>query len=264
MVKKRLIFTLLYDLDNFMLSRNFRLQKVGDLSWLKEYYDFNSITNSIDELVVLNVERNKDKNILKFSENLSVLVENCFIPVAAGGGIKSMDDAYNILNAGADKLILNTALYRQKNLVREIVKTFGSQCLVASIDFKNENKEKKIFSENGAFEEPLSFKEAIINAEELGAGEIYLTSMTKDGTGQGIDVDSVFEATTITNLPIIASGGIGNFKQIFEVIRVNEIDAISTANLFNFMSDALSDARLFVEENGISLAKWQDVKLVKN
>src|SRR5260221_5621172 len=136
MVKNRLLFTLLMQNGTYMLSRNFRLQAVGDLNWIKESYDFEAIAYSIDELVVLNVTRG-DKNLEAFAEHVSELVQNCMIPIACGGGIRSMDDAFLLLDAGADKLVVNTALVKQPELVQELVTRFGSQCVVASIDYKH-------------------------------------------------------------------------------------------------------------------------------
>src|SRR5258706_13434909 len=98
MVKNRLLFTLLMQKGTYMLSRNFRLQAVGDLAWIKEHYDFDAIAYSIDELVVLNVERG-DKDTAEFARNVGELVKGCFIPIACGGGIRSLDDAFTLLDA---------------------------------------------------------------------------------------------------------------------------------------------------------------------
>jgi len=132
-LKKRLIFTLLYDQGDFMLSRNFRLQKVGDLSWLKNNYDFSHISYSIDELVVLDVSRGtRDLNM--FTEALRILSQGCFVPIAAGGGVNSVETAFKLLRSGADKIIVNTPLYHDSNLLRSLSEEFGQQCVVGSVD----------------------------------------------------------------------------------------------------------------------------------
>src|SRR5258708_38338159 len=118
MVKNRLLFTLLMQNGTYMLSRNFRLQAVGDLDWIKECYDFEAIAYSIDELVVLNVTRG-EKNIKAFGDHVSELVRNCMIPIACGGGIRSMDDAFSLVDAGAGKLGVKNALEEQPDLLRE-------------------------------------------------------------------------------------------------------------------------------------------------
>ena len=116
MLKKRIIFTLLYDDGYFVLSRNFRLQRVGNLEWLKKNYNFSHIAFFIDELIVLDVSRN-NRSIDKFSSMLKKLSCECLVPIAAGGGIRSLDDGKKLLRSGADKLVINTALFRNINLI---------------------------------------------------------------------------------------------------------------------------------------------------
>jgi cyclase len=118
-----------------MQSRNFRLQKVGDLNWLEKNYKFQSIAFSLDELIVLNASRN-NKNIHQFSSMISKLVSNVFIPIASGGGIKRMEDAELLFSSGADKLVLNSALIESPLLVKDLVNQYGSQSIVASIDYR--------------------------------------------------------------------------------------------------------------------------------
>jgi len=107
MLKKRMIFTLLYNHGAFMLSRNFRLQKVGGLSWLKKNYDFSQVAFSIDELIVLDVSRG-ERDLAQFCEHLKGLADGCFVPIAAGGGVRSLADARMLLRSGADKVVVNT------------------------------------------------------------------------------------------------------------------------------------------------------------
>jgi len=238
-----------------MLSRNFRLQAVGDLNWLKEYYDFDAIAFSIDELVVLNVERG-EKDAAGFARHLSELVQNCFVPLAAGGGIRSIDDAFMLLNAGADKLVVNTPLVKQPDLVRELVKTFGGQCVVASIDYKRRGETTEVFISDGGETTRVTVEEALKNAEDLGAGEIYLTCMDLDGTGQGYDLQTIRRAAEVARVPLIASGGVGKFGQLADGIECGGVPAVSTAHLFNFMADGLIEARSQMKGRGIDMAEW--------
>ncbi|MBK7627796.1 MAG: imidazole glycerol phosphate synthase subunit HisF [Bacteroidales bacterium] len=255
MVKKRLIFTLLMQDDIFMLSRNFRLQEVGDLDWLRENYDINSLLYSIDELIVINVNRG-EKNLLKFNANLSELVRNCFMPVAAGGGIQSDDDVYSILKSGADKVVINSLLFTNPIMVERIIKRFGSQCVVASVDYKLIDNERFVFIGNGSLNSSLKLSTAIQKIIELGVGELYITSIDKDGTGQGYDIAGISEITCFSKVPVIASGGVGKFDQFYDGINLAKADAVSTANLFYFMGDALTEAREILKSNGLSMAVW--------
>ncbi len=253
MLKNRLIFTLVYNNGSYMLSRNFRIQTVGDLEWLKENYNFNAIAFSIDELIVLNVER-KHKNIDDFSNHLIQLSKNCFLPISAGGGIRSLDDAYKLLNSGVDKLIVNTPIIEQPDLVSELARTFGRQCIIASIDCKKEQNDYSVYIEDGTKNTNLSMDEVLKKAENLGAGEIYLTSIERDGTGQGLDMELIRRAGHLTKLPIIASGGVGKYEHFVECIK--EGYAVATANIYNFIVDGLIKARQFIQKQDIELATW--------
>ena len=256
MLKKRLIFTLLVEDGSFMLSRNFTLQRGGDLDWLKEHYDFDSIAFSIDELVVLNVNRG-DKKMIGFAALLKDLTKGCFIPIAAGGGIRSMEDAELLLASGADKLIVNTPLLEDEALITALVKRYGSQCVVASIDYKDGEGKEEAFIGNGQEPTGLTVAEAVKKAEALGVGEILLTSMTKDGTGQGLELDLADKVGANTGVPIIVAGGAGNFDQLSQALHRDNIAAVATANIFNFMSDNLTEARKHIVEDGTPLAIWE-------
>ena len=255
MLKNRLIFTLLYNEESYMLSRNFRLQKVGNIEWLKKYYNFYAIAFSIDELVVLNVGRG-EKNIDKFSRYLTHLSRDIFMPFAAGGGIRSLRDVYKLFNAGIDKVILNTPFIEQPKLVSSIAKVFGRQAVVASIDCKKEREDYCIYINNGSERINLKLEELIKRVEGVGAGEIYLTSIDRDGTGQGYDIELLNRVSSITQLPVIASGGAGKYEHFVEAIKEGGITAVSTANLYNFMVDGLSKARKFIQQRGLELTTW--------
>lgn len=255
MLKSRLIFTLLMQNGTYMLSRNFNLQYVGDLSWIKKYYNFNAIAFSIDELIVLNVER-ENKNIEQFSKNLIKLNKNCFMPVAAGGGIRAMEDAYILLNSGADKLVVNTPLITQPSLVTTMVETFGSQCVIASIDYKRTNDSTEVYINNGSQPISQTVEKSVENAQNLGCGEIYLTSMEQDGTGYGYDLELLQKISNISKVPIIASGGAGKYEHFAEGILRGGASAASTANLFNFIADGLTEARRKKQESGLEVASW--------
>ncbi len=256
MIKKRLIFTLLFDNGNFMLSRNFRLQRVGDLDWIKKYYDFNSIAFSIDELVILNVER-ENIDINKFCEELKKLAKNYFMPLAAGGNIRSIEEAKKIFASGADKIIVNTPIFKMPELVKDFVNLFGSQSVIGSIDYKKEKDKAVVYTDKGRDKTNLSVREAIELSENLGVGEIYLNSIDKDGTGMGYDIETLKEAKKYSKVPIIAAGGVGKFEHFLEGIEKTRADAFATANLFYFMGDSLEKARKFLKERNIELAEWE-------
>lgn len=261
MLKKRIIFTLLVEDGFFVLSRNFGLQKAGDLEWLKDFYDFDSIAFSIDELIILDVSR-KERDRAGFARLLQDISRSCFMPIAAGGGIRSVDDVNLLLQSGADKVVVNTCLFKDEALVRELVRRYGAQCIIASIDFMTESSgQTKVYVENGKEATTFSVQQAMEHVQSLGVGEIYLTSMTQDGTGRGLDGKVIAEAGVLARCPLIVSGGAGTFAHIAQALEMPAVSAVSTANLFNFMSDNLTEARSFVEQSGTHMAKWSRFKV---
>jgi cyclase len=259
MLRKRIIFTLLYNDGFFVQSRNFRLQKVGDINWLEKFYKFNKIAFSLDELIILNVSK-KDKNLDAFCETVSRLVEGTFIPVAAGGGIRSMQDAEKLFKSGADKIVLNSALYNDEVLIENLVKRYGSQSIVASIDYKTIDGKHEVYIADGSEKIPLRFDDFLLKIKNLQIGEIYLNSIDRDGTGFGYDFSLIETTNSLVTKPLIIAGGAGNSKHFEEALKYNEISAVATANLFNFVGNGLPKAREILISNGENLANWDDNK----
>ena len=255
MVKKRLIFTLHFENGYFMLSRNFRLQRVGDSEWLKQTYDFSKIAFSIDELILLNVSREK-KDITNFSNVIKEIVDTCFIPISAGGGIRTMTDAEVLMNSGADKLVLNFALLKDKPFIDQLVKKYGQQCIIASVDIKLNDDRFEVYVKNATEKIDLTFEEYLNYIQSIGVGEIYLNSIDRDGTGQGYITGSLKNALKKVDIPVILSGGAGKYQHFIEAFNSLNIDAVSTANLFNFIGDGFPIVRKAMREAGIPLADW--------
>jgi len=255
MTTKRLIFTLLYDSGSFMLSRNFRLQRVGNLKWLEENYGFGKVGSAIDELIVLDVSR-QPRNIERFCEDLKLLTLDCFAPIAAGGGVRSVDHARLLLRSGADKVVVNTAIYDQPELVENLGKEFGAQCLVASIDCEHNNGMFVATKKNSFELTNHTLADSIKICARLPIGEIYLNSIARDGTGNGLHLEILDHLPANLTTPLILMGGVGNSKHIVEGLRDSRVDAVATANLLNFMGDGLSRARRNVINEGIDLANF--------
>jgi len=255
MLKKRVIFVLLYDKGTFMLSRNFRLQKVGDLRWLKENYDFSRIAFSIDELIILDVSRG-DRDEEKFCEHVRSLSGECFIPIAAGGGIRNIEQAQKLLYSGADKIVVNSLLAKDEDAITKIASKFGQQCLVASVDVKKTGDGLRCFVENGTTMLSTSLAKYLKDIILLPIGELYLNSMDRDGTGQGYDYDLLDSLPTPMHIPVILAGGAGKDTHLIEGLNDGRVDAVGTAHLFNFVGDGLINARNSLYKIGMNLAKW--------
>lgn len=257
MLRKRIIFSLIYSDGFFMQSRNFRLQKVGNLEWLEKNYKFQKISFSLDELVVINATKG-DKCMNKFAAMISHLVNDVFIPLTAGGGIRSMQDAELLFNNGADKILVNSALMQNTSLVNDLVQKYGSQSIVASVDYRKINGGHKVFINDGSTEVNDTLEKYIKHIESLNIGEIFLNSIDKDGTGFGYDFELIKEVSAFITKPLIISGGAGNERHLIEGLNIQNVSAVATANLFNFIGDGLPIARSKIIESGENLALWLD------
>jgi cyclase len=254
MLRKRLIFTLIYSDGFFMQSRNFRLQKVGDISWLEKNYKFQDISFSLDELIILNASRTS-KDVKDFSSVVERLANNIFIPISAGGGINTLNDADILFKHGADKVVMNSSLLEGTECSTKIMNKYGNQSLVASIDYKYIDKELVLFSRNGLTKSELSINNYIDFLNKTNVGEVYFNSIDQDGTGFGFDIAAIKKYSALFEMPVIAAGGAGNEKHLHEAIKLDTVSAVSTANLFNFIGDALPIARNYMLYNNANLSK---------
>ena len=225
-----------------MLSRNFRLQKIGDLKWLETNYGFSEVGYSIDELIVLDVSRSpRDRQ--SFCETLKALTFDCFAPIAAGGGINSVKEAHDLLRSGADKVVVNTALHTNPDLISELATEFGRQCIVASLDCTHTGNAFELVIDNGSKTANLDLPQFLTQISSLPVGEIFLNSVDRDGTGNGYDFKLLDCLPKSIEVPVILAGGVGNSKHLAEGLSDHRVDAVATANLLNFMGDGLALAR---------------------
>lgn len=253
---KRLIFTLLYFDGNFALSRNFRLQRVGDLRWLQNNYRFSQIAHAIDELVVLDVSRGP-RDFAKFCSVLESISNHCFMPIAAGGGVADLEHAKLLLRSGADKVVLNTSLFLAPALVASIAQRFGQQCIIGSVDVKrNPDQSLACHIENGQTPRPVAASLDLEDIIALPIGELYLNSMDRDGTGQGYDLNLLDQLPLNVPKPVILAGGAGNVHHLAAGLQDPRVDAVASAHLFNFVNDGLMSARKGLLAADLPLARW--------
>ena len=259
MLKKRIIFTLLYCDGHFIQSRNFNIQKVGDVNWLEKNYDFKQISYFIDELIILDISRNK-KNLSAFLKNLHLISKFCFMPISVGGGINDFNIVRKILSNGADKVVINSNL--SLNLLKEISKTYGQQSIIASVDYKKINNSYQFYIKNGNQQLKTTAKAYLSKLNNYPIGEIILNSIDRDGTGNGLDFEILKYLPKKIRKSIIISGGCGKSSHLSEGLKNKKIDAVSTANLLNFIGDGLKKARETMLKNKFNLPEW-DVKTIK-
>jgi len=256
MSKKRLIFTLIYSDGCFNLSRNFKLQNVGDLSWLKNHYDFSKISFSIDELLILDASREKKKTS-NFFLNLNSLSSECFIPVGAGGGIENLEDAKLFFENGADKVILNSVIFKNPEILNKLSKKYGHQSICVSIDFKMIDGNYFVVINNGQELIDIRLDKYLNKIMNYPIGEIYLNSVDRDGTGQGMDKNVLNFLPKKFKFPIILGGGAGKSSHLIDGLKDSRISAVSTANLFNFIGDGLKVAREEIILTKIDVPIWE-------
>jgi len=257
LLKKRIIFSLLYDSGWFVLSRNFRLQRVGNLEWLQRHYDFSHISFFIDELIVLDVSRT-GQNLEAFRQTLEALTEGCFVPIAAGGGIRSTEEARQLLRSGADKVVINTGLFESPELARDLAKEFGQQCVVGSVDVKATEGTYQIHTACGSRALGKPGLHALPELIDGQIGELYLNSIDRDGTGKGYDLALLDHLPPELSVPVIMAGGVGNASHLEEGFRDPRVNAVATAHLFNFVGNGLARARQSLIANGAQLASWPE------
>ncbi len=255
MIKKRLIFTLLYSDGFFYQSRNYNLQKVGNTDWLKKNYNFRNIAFYIDELIILNVSR-KEKNNQIFIEDIKKISEFCFVPISVGGGIKNLDDASFFLKNICDKILINSEILKNHKIINQVANIFGEQSIIIGIDLKKENNSYFQYINNG--QEIVEEKPEIIieKISKLNFGELFLNSIDKDGTCTGLNYEMLNIVPEKFNKPIILSGGTGNYKHIYEGLNAKNVSAIATANLLNFVADGLIKTRNELLEKKIPFPEW--------
>tara|TARA_B100001057_G_C22831018_1_gene943405 strand:+ start:1541 stop:2332 length:792 start_codon:yes stop_codon:yes gene_type:complete len=257
LIKKRIIFALLYQDGYFYLSRNFKLQKVGDLNWLTNNFGFGVTSNHIDELICLLVKKQptqKDKNL--FLKDINELRRKIFIPITLGGGIRSLNDVTNFFNNGADKILLNSSIFK-KNFTKEISEIYGEQSISIMIDYLiDENNEDKIMINCGT-KFTMNLKNFFNNMNGIKFGEIIFNSIENDGTGNGLDLNLIKKIPkNWKKKPILLMGGAGKPEHIAEALKLKNVSGIITANLFNFLGTGLQKSRKKSISSNINLADF--------
>ena len=242
----------------FCLSRNFRLQEIGDIDWLLKSYNFEDLSGAIDELIILDVGSQK-KSKEKFFYDIAEIIKNFFVPITIGGKIRSLNDAREYFLAGADKISLNTLYVENEMVAYEISKVYGSQAVVASIDYKKEFADNEInykVYDNNSKSMSLDLLHHIKQVQQFGCGEILLRSIENDGTGNGLDLELLLTLPDdLLSVPVIFAGGIGKSDHMRNGLSHPRVDAVCTANLLNFINQGFVKARSELELADLPISK---------
>ena len=179
--------------------------------------------------------------------------KKCFVPLTVGGGIRGVEDINKLLNCGADKVSINTAAVQNPEVIIESSKKFGSQCIVVAIDTKKNGNKWEVFTHGGRNNTSIDAIEFAKKMEENGAGELLVTSMDRDGTQIGYDNDLMFKISSRVNIPIIASGGVGNLDHLVEGIRLGNASAVLAASIFHYGTHSINEAKQYLNSKGIPI-----------
>lgn len=197
------------------------------------------------------------KNSDEFCAALKQLTEGCFVPIAAGGGVKTIDAARNLLRSGADKVVINSVLYEKNNFIKQLASEFGQQCVVASMDIKSApGGSYQAWADCGGRPLAGSASQWLELIAQDDVGELYLNSMDRDGTGQGYDFGLLDLLPPNLAKPVILAGGVGNATHLAAGMADSRVDAVATAHLFNFVGAGLKLARQALISGGVPLPLW--------
>lgn len=203
-----------------------------------------------DELVFLDITASyEDRNIML--DVVKAVAENVFMPFTVGGGIRNLEDIRKLLLAGADKVSINTSAVKNPDLIKESAKLFGSQCIVVAIDAKRKEKGWEVYINGGRTPTGLDVIEWAKKVAELGAGEILLTSIDKDGTKSGYDIELTKTVSESIHVPVIASGGAGSVEHFYQVFTEGKADAALAASLFHFKEVSIPQLKEYLFSRGV-------------
>jgi cyclase len=246
MLRKRLVTVLTFNEGVLFRTKLFK----PDYRYTTNFVD----TWSIDEVVALDVTRSVDDGPVDrgpFHEVLRGLARRCFVPLAAGGGVRNLDDVRRLLGLGADKVIVNSGAIERPELITEIAESFGAQCVVLSIDAQREGSGYAVRARCGSTATGLSPEIWARRGVELGAGEILLTSIDRDGSLEGYDLELCRRVADNVDVPVLISGGAGSWKHFVEGIERGGASAVCTSNIFHFTEASLKSAKAFMAKAGI-------------
>ena len=248
MLKKRIIPCLDIKDGRVVKGINFvNLVDAGDPVEQANIYD----KNGADEICFLDITAsNENRDILINVVNETA--KKISIPLTVGGGVRNLEDINKLLSNGADKVSINTAAVQNKELVKKSAEKFGSQCIVVAVDAKKVKENKwEVFTHGGRKSTGKDVLKFISKMESMGAGEILLTSMDRDGTKKGYDLDLTKKVCNLVKIPVIASGGVGNLDHLYQGLKIGKASAVLAASIFHYGEYSIKDAKQYLDSKGI-------------
>ncbi len=254
MLKVRIIPTLLWKNLGLVKGVGFdSWRRVGTIMPAVKVYN----TRQVDELIVVDITATSEGRVPDFDEVCEFSAE-CFVPLTVGGGIRNIEDIRELLRSGADKVSINTAAYERPELIGEAAERFGSQCVVASIDArKNPDGSYSCMSRSGTQDTGYEPGAWGAEMERRGAGEILITSVNRDGTMEGYDIELIRRITDRVRIPVIASGGAGTYEHMYEALDSGRAAAVAAASIFHFTEQTPQEAKNYLAGRGIPVRNVQ-------
>lgn len=248
MLKVRIMPTLLFRDMGLVKGVSFdSWRMIGSAMQVIKVYNM----REVDELVFLDISATRNNRCPDF-DTIDDLADECFMPMTVGGGVRTIDDARKLLQVGADKVAINSAAVENPGLIRDMANRFGSQCVVVSIDFKKTgNAEHRVFTHSGTRPTAIDPVDFARQAEEYGAGEILLTSVDRDGTMTGYDIEVTARVSDAVTIPVIASGGAGNYEHMLQVLMEGKAAAVAAASIFHFTQQTPLEAKHYLYHRNI-------------
>ena len=253
MLAKRIIPCLDVNAGRVVKGVNFvDLRDAGDPVEIARQYD----TQGADELTFLDITASSDDRGL-IIPMIEAVANQVFIPFTVGGGVRTAEDVRRLLNAGADKISINTAAIQNPQLIKECSDRFGAQCIVVAIDAKRVGDHWEVFTHGGRNPTGLDAVQWACRVQSLGAGEILLTSMDRDGTGKGFDLELTRSVSQAVNIPVIASGGVGSLDDLVDGVTKGAADAVLAASIFHFGQHTILEAKKHMARHGVCVRGLQ-------
>jgi len=207
----------------------------------------------VDELVFLDIAATRDGRSPDFA-SVDELADECFMPMAVGGGVRTLDDVRRLLQVGADKVVINTAAVEIPELITQVAQRFGAQCVVVSIDARRcDDGSYQVYTRSGTLATGLDPVALARQAEALGAGEIIITSIEQDGTMTGYDLELTWRVSEAVSIPVIASGGAGSYEHMAQALREGKASAVAAASIFHFTQQTPLEAKRYLKECGFNV-----------
>ena len=250
MLKKRIIPCLDVKDGRVVKGINFvNLKDAGDPVEQAQIYD----KGGADEICFLDITASSENRKILL-DKVSETAKSCFVPLTVGGGVSSVDDIKNLLLAGADKVSINTAAVKNHNFIKESSIRFGSQCIVIAIDVKKVSDNKwEVFTHGGRNPTGIDIIKYAKIAENNGAGEILLTSMDRDGTKMGYDIELTKTISNLVSIPVIASGGVGNLDHLYDGFKLGLASAALAASIFHYGNYTILEAKKYLSDKNIAI-----------